>query len=338
MNPHVLILVLIGLISHTSLFAQREEVQRRLSTLTFSDELPADILSKKVAVLVSIPPKSSEPTIRNSYESIAQVAQKGFQKARIDAVIYYHIEDIMSGPEAYESYLDAFDKRNLSHGAILRKRGSLFELILLKFTDRQFLISEGQQAYKIENASLDRMMELLYRKTANSGLDATNLLIIDTPEYGAPVEVINGKRSEFYDLNFKSEKLAVPMFGDTASIRSVMENYPFKWDIVNSNKTEEEIRKDGYQYVLYYVRSTAKNARIMLGYKVDGNENAFASEVMIDGQPQVQSQNANAVVHKFYIKHIRSRNFFIGRQWDPGYTWEDGLSNYIMNLRNQLLR
>lgn len=334
---HYLLLIL-ALFVFQQVKGQKAEIERRLNTLNFTDELPTGILSSKTVVLVKVPPKSLNPEVQGDYNEIAKVTQKGFHKAKIDAVTYYHIGDVTSGPEAYVEYLNGFDKRNLSHGAILSQVENGYELILLKFTDRQFLITEGQEAFKMKNESLERLMELLYRKAANSGLEKSNLLIIETPEYAKPVDIISGKRSEFYDLNFKSEKLAVPMFADTSEINKVMAKYPFKWEFVSSEKPEDEIRKDGFQYILYYVNGTAKNARIMLDYEVKENENAFASEVKQAGQSQVTSQNASAIVYKFYIKHIRTRNSFIGKRWDSGYTWQEGLENYIDNLRNEILR
>ena len=84
--------------------------------------------------------------------------------------------------------------------------------------------------------------------------------------------------------------------------------------------------------------ATTENARHILEYPVDDSETAFISEVIIDGKSKVVSQPTHAVVYKFYIRQLSNNNRYIGRRWDAGYTWQEGLSNYIANLRNELVR
>ncbi|MEQ8926541.1 MAG: hypothetical protein RLO81_12050 [Fulvivirga sp.] len=317
---------------------QEREFFKRLESLTITKTLPKDLLTSKTVVLVKVPYVSTSPEVRGEWHSIAEVAQKGFRKSGVDAVAYYYIDDIMSGPEAYHAFLDAFDDRNLSHAAIIEFDGANYILTLLKLQDRQFLLKENQDAWQIIGPKLAPLMEDLYRQAANSKLEMSNLLIIETPEYGQIVEVLEGRRSDFYDLNFSSEKLAVPMFADTSEISNVMREYPYKWGFVEENKDENEIRKQGYQYVLYYTHSSAKSVKDMLEYEYNQNATAFVSETITDGKSNITSQNINASVFKFYIKHIYSKKNFIGKRWDAGYTWQEGLANYIINLRNELIR
>ncbi len=338
MSRIVFLCTLLTILTAASVRCQKTEFLRRLSTLNYSDPLPEKILSSKTVVLTEVPSEGENPTIRGEWSSVSKTIQQGFQKAKIDAVVHYYIDDIFSGPESYHAYLDAFDDRNLSHAALVFFDGEQYQLILLKLQDRKFLIAEGQSAFKMTGVDLSSMMNSLYKKAANSGLEKTNLLIIGTPEYGAPVDIITGRRSEFYDLNFKSEKLAVPVFADTSDIKAVMANYPYRWEFVDGSKDEDALRKDGFQYIMHYVNSTGKVAKQLLEYPFNENETAFVSEIKVDGKSQVFSQNIDAHVYKFYIKHIRTRNLFVGKRWDAGYTWQEGLSNYIINLRNELVR
>jgi hypothetical protein len=182
------------------------------------------------------------------------------------------------------------------------------------------------------------MMENVYRKAANSKLDRTNLLIIDTPEFGEMVEVIKKRRSDFYDLNFASEKLAIPQFADSAEIARVMADYPYKWGIVPIGSDEKELRSDGYQYLLYYSHATVESVRNILEYPLGESQTAYVSEVIKNGQTQVTTHTLNTSVYKFYIKHIYSQNVFIGKKWDPAKNWQDALSHYIFNMRHELVR
>ena len=242
--------------------SQQNEFYQRLSSLNYSESLPVGILSSKTVVLVKVPPKSRNPEIRGNWFDLSTTIQKGLHKAGIDAVTHYYIDDIFSGPEPYTAFLDAFDDRNLSHAAIVEYNGQKYSITLLKMTDRKFLIGTGQDAWKNTGSDLNEMLNSLYKQAANSGLQKTNLLIIETPEYGQIINVVEGKRSEFYDLNLKSDLLAVPLTADTTNIAKVMnELYPFKWKFVSPVLTDKELLSQGFQFILYYVHSTGVSAK-----------------------------------------------------------------------------
>jgi hypothetical protein len=333
-NLFILFLVLVASLC----YAQEKELFERLSSLSYTDQLPEKVLSSKTVVLIQTPLKRTRPEVRSDWTEIAEVAQPGFKKAGIDAVAYYYIDDLLSGSESYRSFLDAFDDRDLTHAAFLFFDGQSYKLILLKLTDRKFLIGVGQPAWKSEGTDLTNMFENLYRIAANSRLEKTNLLIIESPQYGEMITLIKGRRSEFYDLNFSSEKLAVLPFADTAEIAAVMSAYPYKWGFVDPNIEEKELRSKGYQYILYYTHATGKSVKEMLGYAKNDSETAYISEVVRNGASEISSYNINTPVYKFYVKHIFSQNVFIGKRWDAAPTWQKALDNYITNLRNELVR
>ena len=97
-------------------------------------------------------------------------------------------------------------------------------------------------------------------------------------------------------------------------------------------------RKQGYQYILYYVNAAAKSVKEILEYEISDSETDYVSEVIRDGKAEVQSLSVNAPVYKFYIKHIYSSNVFLGKRWDAASDWQMALDNYIYNLRNELVR
>ena len=117
-----------------------------------------------------------------------------------------------------------------------------------------------------------------------------------------------------------------------------MKNYPYKWGFVDPDFDEKELRTKGYQYILYYVHSSGKSVKQILGYEGNNNESAYVSEVIKDGASEIYSYNINAQVYKFYIKHIYSENDFVGKRWDAAPSWQKALANYISNLRNELVR
>lgn len=321
------------------LAAQDEvKITKTLDSLQYGPELPKEILQQKSVVLVKVPPKSTRPYIRGGWKKLAEQAQPGFKKAGIDAVAYYYIEDIYSGKESYMAFMEEFDKRDLKNIVFLIQENGINKIVLVKANSKAQLIKAGQEAWKTENSDLAKALDNLYKAAANSSQKTENLLILEVPEFGEMVKPITGRRGEYYDLNFSSEKLAVPTFADTAQLSQVMVSYPYKYGFTDPDKEEKKLRGDGYQYILYYVHTTGKEVKEMLGYSTTDSETAYVSEVVKDGQSSVNSYNVNTPVYKFYIKHIHSGNVFVGKKWDAAPTWQEALSNYIDNLRNELVR
>lgn len=314
------------------------DIYERIDALHASNTFPKRILETKTVVLVSVPPKSTNPLVRGDWNEMAERAQPGFVKAGIDAVVYYYLDDIISGKESYEALLDNFDDRDLKNAIFLFRENGRYKIIVTDLQDRQYLLKKGQDAWIIEDTDLDNALDVLYKATANSGLVRKNLLIIDVPEYGRMAKVIDGRRGEFYDLNLSSEKLAIPVFADTAEIRRVMANYPYKYDFVDPTLSEKEVRKKGFQYILYFTHASAKSVKQILEYETSESETDYVSEVMKDGKMEVASFNVNSPVFKFYVKHIYSTNVFLGKRWDASDSWQISLQNYVYNLRNELVR
>lgn len=314
------------------------DIYDRVASLNANNTFPKRIMETKTVVLVSVPPKSKNPTIRGDWKEIAEKTQPGFARAGIDAVVYYYLDDIISGKESYESFLDEFDDRDLKNAIFLFQENGKYKITVTDLQDRQYLLKMGQDAWAIEDSDLDRALDVLYKATANSGLTQKNLLMLEVPEFGNMTKIINGRRGEFYDLNFSSEKLAIPVFADTAEIRKVMENYPYKYDLVDPSLTEKEIRKKGFQYILYFTNTTGKSVKEILEYDITDTETDYVSEIIKNGKAEVVSLNVNTPVYKFYVKHIYSSNVFLGKRWDAATTWQNALENYIFNLRNELVR
>ena len=322
-----------------SLVAQDEvRLNQMLDSLQYGAELPDEILQTKSLVLVKVPPKNTQTYLRGNWKKLAELVQPGFKKAGIDAVVYHYIEDIYSGKESYLSFIEDFKKRGLENIVFLVKEPANYRIVLTKMSEGEQLIKSGQKAWQTQHADLAVALDNLYKAAANASQDRENLLILEVPEFGAMTSPIKGRRGEYYDLNFSSEKLAIIPFADTAQINQVMADYPYKYGFVDANTADTKLRSDGYQYILYYVHTTGKEVKEMLGYNTTDTETAYVSEVVKDGQARVNSYNINTPVYKFYIKHIYSGNVFLGKKWDAAPTWQQALTNYIDNLRNELIR
>ncbi|MBL6446114.1 hypothetical protein JMN32_07335 [Fulvivirga sp. 29W222] len=324
---------------YLSSFAQDDvSIIKTLDSLQYGAELPKDILQNKSVALVQIPPKGTTPMVRGDWKKLSELTQPGFKKAGIDVVTYYHVEDIYSGKESYLAFMEEFKKRELENVVFIVQKNGTYRIVLTKVNDEKQLIKAEQPAWQTQNTDLSIALDNLYKATASSSQDRDNLLILEVPEFGEMAKTIDGRRGEYYDLNFSSEKLAIPIFADTSKINAVMTNYPYKFGFVNPDLEEKKVRADGHQYILYYVHSTGKSVKEMLEYTITDTETAYVSEVVRDDQATIHSYSINTPVYKFYIKHIYSGNVFLGKKWDAAPTWEEALSNYISNLRTELIR
>jgi len=306
-----------------------------LDSLNYSDQLPEDLLSTKSLVLMKVPIKRDSPEVRGDWKALAAEVQPGFKKSGIDAVAYYYVDDVFSGPEAVGAFAEKFEERVLDNVIFVIEEDGTYEIIITEITDKNNLITKGQNAYRIEGNRISQMTHNIYLKGANSGLERNNLLIIEVPTFGDMAHAIEGRRGEYFDVNFKSFALAVPDFADTSKIKKVMADYPYDYVIVDSDKTERELRDEDHQYILYYVHTVGRNVKEILEYEINESESAYMSEVS-NGETRLKSINNQTPVYKFYVKHIYSENVFLGTKWDADISWSDALHNYITNMENQL--
>ncbi len=318
--------------------SQDVNIYERLESLSEGSTFPEGLLKTKTVVLYEVTPKSAMVSIRGNWKTIAEEIQPFLQKTGIDGIVHYYMEDIFSGTETYNRYLDHFDERDIKNALFVLEDKGTFKLIVTNLTDRQNLIKMGQPAWIREGTDLPAMLNDLYRSASNAGLARENRLILAVPEFGEMLTPLKARRNEFYDLNFSSETLAIPVFADTVEIKMAMANYPYKYDFIAAGMPEKELRSKGFQYILYYVESTGKSVKEMLGYKTTETETDYISEVVRDGQLQVHSNNIRTPVYKFYIKHIYSGNVFLGKKWDSAPQWQNALDYYIANLRNELVK
>ncbi len=313
--------------------AQDHSAGSLISRLHVDGTLPDDIRSGKSLLLISCDSSVS----CDNWRTMASETQPRLADAGVDAVATYYMEDILSGADPFAAFMDQFGSRQVTHLVILHHSSTGYDVILTQFNEKEF-ISEGQKAWSTHSPELRQALNNVYRAVANSGQPLRNLLILDQPEYGEMADIFTGRRAEFYDLNFSSDKLAVYPFADTAEIRRVMSAYPYKYEIIDPSVPEKELRSEGFEFVLRYVHTRAENTKRLLGYEVNEKETSYVSEIMVDGKPVLRSFPRDEHVYKFYIKHVYSGNIFLGKKWDASPSWQEALTNYLITLRNELLR
>lgn len=332
--------------------------------LNFSGQLPKDLFSGRAAVFVNSP-CGTLPRGQKNWKQIAGEMHTGLRKAGIDAVAYFHGQDIFSGQDASAAFAADLKKRDIKNLIFIgyekndqtpTKPGN-YTLIITPFNGEPSFVSHNQEAYKLENSDPSFLLNELYKLYANSSLEKSNYLIIDRPEFFEDTQVNKGKRFEIFLSDLKIDNLAVPKFEVTEAqdskseepfnkkvdvklqelneeaarnnerLEGILASYPFQYELVDPMKAEDQLRKAGFQYILLRIKTSEKTIRDLLNY---------SSDKEADARIQTLNGSKGEPVYKYYIKHIYSGDIYLGTGWDAAPSWDTALENHIYNLRKEL--
>lgn len=341
-----------------------------LSYLNYSPELPKDLLSERTVVLIDDEIASSERLEQSSdWKAFASKAHETFARLGIDPVAYYNLDLVLAGRAITSAFADDIKKRAIPialilHRALSPSQDTIFTLTLGSISKEDAFFEAGQQAYKIQSNSFNSLMQQLIRAVSSSGLESSNFLILEIPEFFNKTQLFSARRFESYNPDLKLDKLAVPLFVErtlpksvppgmsrgevTAKVdaenryiaeanerlKNIMQQYPFNSGPVNYSDGEAAWRKEGYLFVLLHVHGSAEVVWDLLEYQSENKEAAYAStRIEPGGDPLVKVIDKNQEVYKFYVKHIPSGEVYLGTYWDADITWKQALSNFIANLK-----
>jgi len=321
-------MLIILLLTHVDGRAQN----KLISQLKISETAPEKLLSSRSLVLF-------DKTLTT--DELSNV-QKAFQQIGIDADFYLDISEVIAGLDTERAYAAYFTTREITFLVFLTRSAEGYSFYATEYNNTPQFVTAGQLAWKVTNRRLDELMTIIYR---DSWLreKKQNFLINDIPEMDIVVPIIAGRRSELFPIDLRIDKLAVPKFDDPAIQAEVdtlfkkIYPYPEKYQSVKMPADEKDLVKQGFQYVLLYLQVNGKSAREILGYDMSKNvATAYGSVTYPNGTPQVKTISADEPVYKFYIKHIRSGNVFLGNKWDADETLVQALKNHIMGFRTEL--
>lgn len=306
-----------------------EEETRFLNQLKASSSLPEKLLTTRTVVFY---PYTMTEKELNSIQS-------SFQRTGIDAVVYFDMDELLAGRDVTAAFAGYLDKREITNLAFFQKDGSGFKVYLTPFNNKTSIVEENQYAWIGEDAYLSELLTKIYR-AAGGGTKRKNMLINDAPETDLDVNVIQGRRSDFFAIDLKVDELAVPKTGNEAmdkSLEEVFSTYPFKYKLTEPGLSESELRKKGFLWILCYVHTRGSIAKKVLGYGMSRSESAIVSVTYNEnGESQLKNIPSEALVYKFYFKHIDSGNVFLGTKWDADTTWEQALKNQIKGFKMEL--
>lgn len=264
--------------------------------------------------------------------------QRGFQRIGIDAIAYFTTDVVMAGKDPQKAYSEYFQERQITNLVILEKGSFGYRFTATAFNNKQSLVDAGQTAWQVSQPKLNDLLTTILQD-AWRAQKKSNYLINEFPETDIAVDVVKGRRQEFYAIDLKVDNLAVPKFGDPAQDavleKFFAEHYPLRYKLVEAGSDEQELRRKGFLYILCFVHARGEAAKEAMGYDLSKGEKSYASITYPDGQLQLKILPKEEVVYKFYFRHIDNGNVFLGTKWDADTSWLDALRNHVVGFKQE---
>jgi len=350
--------VLLSLISVSISFAQTENIDLIDRTyLEYVDRLPDNLTSEKsVAVLIA--------DTRAQGEKMAVETQPVFAKSGIDAVAYYHIDDLFAGTILSKPIANEFLKREIVQLIFLIKKASGYVVVITPFSKDENFVKHGKKAWRMESRDLADINNQIYRMSTK--LERKNFLISEAPEYGRFQHRVAGRRYDAYKPDLKSQKLAVPLFVPitlseehqnkpgydevaqgvkaynksialkNSEIKQAFVDYPYPHVFIEEELTEKQLRGKGFTYVLHHIHTTSNVIRDLLKYEKKQGVTDYVVVRMTGSQGEVVRINGDVPVYKYYVRNIPGDTYFLGSKWDADYTQMAALNNHVQLMIAQI--
>lgn len=370
------LIILVFIISPVSfVLAQDEEINiAGFRFLDYGNELPADLLTTRSAVLVSVPPKNARTSERGDWKGFSSEMHQEFRKMGIDAVMYLNMDDVMAGMDATAAFSEFLNSRQITNLILLSKvnvkiggkESERVVIVITPYNGKKSFMGNGQPAWKDQDKDQAKVVKNLGRAVYKSKQEQKNFLITETPEFFSDVDMIKSRRFPSFAVDLKIDKLAVPMYtkvevpadrpagivnnnvekevekynAGVARANTVLENtlknYPFNYEPVAYDGDDKKLFQQGFQYVLLNLHTTGYTIRELLNYEVDKSETDYITMKMKDGKTLLRTIPVNAPVYKFYVKHLATGDIYLGTRWDADETVDEALANYINNFKDEL--
>ncbi|MCV9388411.1 hypothetical protein [Reichenbachiella ulvae] len=339
--------------------------------LVYHDNLPKYLLSTKTAVLVSTPRSEEDPRLRSNWKELSEFAHKYFRQMKIDAIAYYYLDDVFANVRQNEIFYTEMAEREIKYLILLdQKRVELdsgttnyYRITVTSFNDESSFVSQGQNAWKIEGYNLMDLLIEMNKDVVRAEMEMSNYLIPEFPEFFNSTNIIGGRRIPTYAMDLKVETLVVPRFKklmveDSSSVdqaylsevakynrevdrknrklEQIMETYsPLKYKLTDE-VTAKAIYNDGHQFALMRIDGTGKMIRESLGYETNTGETDYVTLKAGLGGSYTYPLPVDAVVSKYYVQHVFTKDVYVGLKWDADLTWEEALQNFIFHMKDIL--
>ncbi|GJM30032.1 MAG: hypothetical protein DHS20C17_26670 [Cyclobacteriaceae bacterium] len=302
-------------------------LQEQFKNLQTGTELPETLQSGRSAVFLKLNQSNPRDTI--DWYQTADELHKNLMTLYIDAVAYYRWRDLNAGYDATGSYLTALADREISQIIVLEIARNSYDIYIIP-TDLESpeLLDLSQPAWHASGSSLEGVMENLTAVARRTDLERENFLISESPELFYDTSIFAKNRFESFQPDLKLDKLAVPLFYGTdvespehqwdQELKEIMRSqYPFTYELVAANMTEDLMQKAGFHYVLRYLHAEEQTLRTLLDY-------------------QGPADQPTQIAYKYYFKHLITGDIYLGDTWDSRPDWQQALMLHLTKLRRSL--
>ena len=290
---------------------------------SYTSSVPEEVLYTKSVVFVDVVSQKGDRA-SNEWRELANTLHSTFREVGIDAVAYYAWQDVNAGKDVAQQLGKELSQREIKNVVFLTHNQPKQQhmLLIAPFDTENPFVNRKENAYQVSANNPQTLSRQLIDAVRRSGLERQNYLVIDQPEFfvGAG-NIVRGKRAEGFAQDLKLDKLAIPRFetADDSVLAQVMEPYPYEYDLVDPQISEDELRQKGYQFILLNLHTQAANIRKMLGYQGQAN-------VPLPNKP----------VYKYYVKHIYTGDVYLGDTWDADPNWRTALINHLRSMKQDM--
>ncbi|WP_139280951.1 hypothetical protein [Reichenbachiella agariperforans] len=367
----VFCLLLLVIYNHSSQAQMVGAAAMDFKELTYRDNLPKYLLSRKSIVLLSTPRSEEDPRIRSDWKELSRFVHKYFRQMKIDPVAYFYIDDVFSNVEANRIFTEQLAAREIKYVILVDQKRITgkpeptyqYKITVTPFDDENTFISQGQNAWKIEGQDLTKILVEMNKEIIREEMEMSNYLIPDFPEFFAQADIIQGRRIPSYAMDLKIETLVVPRFQKfiVQDSRAVDQAYlqrvaKFNQEIDRKNRKLEQILSsysplkyqltdevtalaiynDGHQFALMRVDGTGEMIKKSLGFETQPKETDYITLKASAVGAEVYPLPVDAVVTKYYVQHVFTKDTYVGLKWDADLTWEESLQNFIFHMKDVL--
>jgi len=369
------LIALLGLLVFQPSFAQDEEINvAGLVFLDYTGALPETIRSGKTIVLVNTTKVLAEQTFNKTAEPLIDEAHAVFTKAGIDVVGYYSLKQVFAGKDSQYGFSEAWKKREIENIIIIsrvvfqkkNKEVTRYVVLATAFNGKSSFFSNGQIGWKSQGKDFEKALNRV--AVAANKYKRENLLINEEPEYFNDVKMVWGEHVEGYLTDLDFGKLAVPIFKTieipnpkptglinnlvakqveesnalNAKNNKILEEklkaYNYEYELVFGETSDIDLSKDGFSYVLLRMYSPGVDIKRLLNYSINEDQETYTTQIYKEGKLTVRRIPANGLVYKYYIKHLRTGNIYLGPNWDADETWSEALDHMLYNVNVEMRR
>jgi len=302
-------------------------LEQAFNQLQKGSEFPEELQSTRSAVFLKVAVEGPNSK-KSKTKLLAERLHKDLLKGHIDAVAYYRWQDLNTGLDATESYLETIRAREIKQIVFLISEAGNFQIYIIPTGEDPGLFAVDKKSWHTSGNSMEEVLGALNAAVRRHDLEIANFLISDTPEYFVDTEVFTKNRFESFQPDLKLDKLAVPLFTgiDPENIEEpedqtlqaiVQAKYPFNYELVRTDLTEDLMKKAGFHYVLRYLHGEEATLMTLLDYRETAT-------------------NPEKMGYKFYMKHLVTGDIYLGNTWDIQTNWQAALNKHLTNLRQTL--